>query len=390
MNKVIAVNLNGNAYQLEEIGYDRLHAYLDNASASLTGNPDRDEIIADIEQAIGDKFRATLGPHKTVVATKDVERIISEMGSVDGAGHGQATADAAAAAGSAAGAAASAASPAGESTPGACGAPPRRLYLIHEGAMLGGVCNGIAAYLNVDVTVVRILFALTCLLYGVGVLVYLIMMFVVPSATTPEQKATAQGLPKTAQEFIRRAKEGYYQGMNTWGDRRAHREWKRKFKRDMKEMGQQIKDDAQNWRHNWQRNWGNWHPAAVNPGAWMILNALKIAFVICLLLVLFNHHSGLWWTDHFPGTPWWVGLIVVVLLFKLVCLPFKFGAFGGPFYAQHWHAPFEGLFVLLFMAFGVWYLNRHVPAFHEFLQEIPTFIRQSADFVHDWWVKHVH
>ena len=61
MNKVITINLGGTAYQLEEGGYDALRAYLETATARLQGNPDRDEILSDIEQAIAEKFRALLG-----------------------------------------------------------------------------------------------------------------------------------------------------------------------------------------------------------------------------------------------------------------------------------------------------------------------------------------
>ena len=60
MNKVITINLDGNAYQLEEGGYDALRAYLETAAARLQGNPDRDEILSDIERAIAEKFRALL------------------------------------------------------------------------------------------------------------------------------------------------------------------------------------------------------------------------------------------------------------------------------------------------------------------------------------------
>ena len=69
MNKVITINLNGNAYQLEDRGYDALRAYLDNAARRLEGNPDKDEIVADIEQAIADKFRALLSATKTVAVS---------------------------------------------------------------------------------------------------------------------------------------------------------------------------------------------------------------------------------------------------------------------------------------------------------------------------------
>src|SRR6478752_1505909 len=83
MNKVITINLNGVAYQLEEGGYDALRAYLENAARRLEGNPDKDEIVTDIEQAIADKFRALLGAYKTVVSVKEVTDVLSEMGPVE-------------------------------------------------------------------------------------------------------------------------------------------------------------------------------------------------------------------------------------------------------------------------------------------------------------------
>lgn len=378
MNKVTAVNLNGNAFQLEETGYDKLRAYLDSAAAALTANPDRDEILADIEQAIADKFRAALGPHKTVVATRDVERVIGEMGPVDGAGNGHA-----AAADSPPPSAADAAAPGG-AVP-----PPRRLYLIHEGAMVGGVCNGIAAYFGIDVSLVRVVFALTCLLYGAGILAYILLMFIVPSATTPEQKAAAQGLPKTAQEFIRRAKEGYYQGMKTWGDRRAHREWRRKFRAEMRDMGQQLKQDVKDVKHNWRRHWDAPTAAmAANSTNWLVLRTMQLVFVILLLLILFHHGTHMWLYWH--GMPFWLAIVLLVLVFELIKLPFRAGCWAGPIYVRHWHSPLEGLIGLFFFAFIIWLLNRNVPSFHEFLTQLPNFIAYMAQSIHDWWVRNVH
>src|SRR3954465_14817813 len=85
MQKVVSISLNGNFYQLEEPGYDQLRAYLERAEARLKDSPDRAEVMGDLEQAISEKCRATLGPHKTVVNTNEVERIISEMGPVESA-----------------------------------------------------------------------------------------------------------------------------------------------------------------------------------------------------------------------------------------------------------------------------------------------------------------
>src|SRR5580658_2963415 len=83
MNKVITINLGGTAYQLEEGGYDALRAYLETATARLQGNPDRDEILLDIERAIAEKFRALLGSYKTVVVTKEVAAVLAEMGPIE-------------------------------------------------------------------------------------------------------------------------------------------------------------------------------------------------------------------------------------------------------------------------------------------------------------------
>ena len=224
MNKVITINLNGIAYQVEEGGYDALRAYLDDAARRLEGNPDKDEIIADIEQAIADKFRALIGTHKSVVITKEVTAVIAEMGPVEDATKDEQPADAAGR--SPDGGKSTAAAP----DPGAA----RRLYRVSDGAMLSGLCNGLAAYFNVDVTFIRLAFVLLTIMWGAGVLVYLLMSFIVPVASTPSEKAAAAGAAATAQEFIRRAKAGYYDGMKTWHDKEAHRAWKRKFKQDMR------------------------------------------------------------------------------------------------------------------------------------------------------------
>ena len=56
--------------------------------------------------------------------------------------------------------------------------------------MLSGVCNGLAAYFGVDVTLVRVMFVVFSVLTGgIGVAVYLVMMIVVPVAVTAEQMA---------------------------------------------------------------------------------------------------------------------------------------------------------------------------------------------------------
>ena len=56
----------------------------------------------------------------------------------------------------------------------------KRLYRSSSDIMLGGVCSGLGAYLNIDPILVRIFFVLLALTNGLGVLIYLVLWIIVP------------------------------------------------------------------------------------------------------------------------------------------------------------------------------------------------------------------
>ena len=56
----------------------------------------------------------------------------------------------------------------------------KKLYKSRKNKMIGGVCGGLAEYLNMDPTIVRVIAAILCLLKGLGILVYLILCIVMP------------------------------------------------------------------------------------------------------------------------------------------------------------------------------------------------------------------
>src|SRR5438552_3724705 len=80
MQRVVSINLSGNAYQLEENGYNALFAYLDATEAALKDSPDRAQRLADLERLIAEKCEGLLGPHKTVVTSSEIDRILLELG----------------------------------------------------------------------------------------------------------------------------------------------------------------------------------------------------------------------------------------------------------------------------------------------------------------------
>lgn len=56
----------------------------------------------------------------------------------------------------------------------------KKLHLSHTNRKIGGVCGGIAEYLDVDPTLVRLIWVMTGLLVGAGVVGYLIAWIVIP------------------------------------------------------------------------------------------------------------------------------------------------------------------------------------------------------------------
>lgn len=62
----------------------------------------------------------------------------------------------------------------------------KRLYRSNRDRMFGGVCGGLGKYLDIDPTLVRLLFVVAALVGGHGVLLYLIMLILIPNEPTTE------------------------------------------------------------------------------------------------------------------------------------------------------------------------------------------------------------
>lgn len=56
----------------------------------------------------------------------------------------------------------------------------KKLYRSRKDEQFAGVCGGIAEYLEIDSTIVRLLFVAFALAGGPGILLYIILAFVVP------------------------------------------------------------------------------------------------------------------------------------------------------------------------------------------------------------------
>lgn len=183
MKKVVTVSLAGKSYQVEEAGYDALQNYLEKASKRLASNPDREDILSDIEQSIADKCTTSLRPGRDVLSAASVEEALLKVGPVENDGENEAE----------------------QGT--VINDRARKLYMLPKEGKISGVCAGLAAYFSVDVTLMRLLFVLLLFLtQGVMILVYLGMVVAMPSAKTPEEIAEAHGRPGTAKEIVEKVR----------------------------------------------------------------------------------------------------------------------------------------------------------------------------------------
>ncbi len=57
----------------------------------------------------------------------------------------------------------------------------KKLYKNRENKMVSGVCAGLADYLNIDVTIIRVIWAITMLFGSISFWAYLICSFVIPN-----------------------------------------------------------------------------------------------------------------------------------------------------------------------------------------------------------------
>jgi phage shock protein PspC (stress-responsive transcriptional regulator) len=176
MNKVININFQGRILPIEELAYEMLKQYIESLRVYFANEEGRDEIINDIECRIAELCEDRLKKGTVCIAAQDMNLIIASIGrpadfeAQDGfeantnanAGTNQAQAN-------------------GQTASGQT--YQKRLYRDEQNKVLGGVCSGIANYLNLDPIIIRILWIL---LFGISFFAYLLLWIAVPSTSVKE------------------------------------------------------------------------------------------------------------------------------------------------------------------------------------------------------------
>lgn len=405
MRPVISVSLSGRAYQLEDDAHGALAQYLESAERALAENPDRAEVMADLEQAIADKCERFLGPHKNVVTRGEIVQVIHAMGPVDSGtaadgGHGASGENGAQDAGAAADAFAAA------HQAGAASAAPRRLYQISDGALLSGVCKGLAEYFAVDVTLVRVLFVAAAVLTGgLAIFAYVVMMFIVPYANTPEERAAARGVPFNARVLVEQAKlkaaqlaDAAAHAARSNGSRAARAQWKAEWRNARAQWRHEWRRSRAQWRAEWRaRRWGGPPPGGMPPAppvplppltqllsalAWAFLGILVVLVSIGWLLALFSlvtTGAVFGWMPF--QMPFWVAVIALLVVYQLVLWPLRairhtrgVYVYG---YVYRLHAFWDSLIGLALLALIVWLLAHHQHDVRQFFDSLQSRVQPA-------------
>jgi phage shock protein PspC (stress-responsive transcriptional regulator) len=174
MKKVININFQGRVVPIEETAYDALKHYTESLSHFFAKEEGKEEIINDIEGRIAELFAETLKKGSTCISEEDVDRIIKSMGRPEDFETEEMNAFE------------------GEKKSSNNDYQYKnkvteehrkrtRLFRDENDKILGGVCGGLANYLRVDASIIRILLVLLGLGGGTGVLIYVLLWVILPS-----------------------------------------------------------------------------------------------------------------------------------------------------------------------------------------------------------------
>jgi len=200
MKKTLSVNLGGSVYHIDEDAYQELMDYLQEVKSHLGNDASSGEVLIDIEQRISELFGQWMQGRREVITAGDVQKVIGILGRPEQFDNAEAEASEEAEPQKAA--------PKSEKWyEEKANYSQRKLYRDGENARLGGVCAGLAAYLNVSVVLIRLIWVCLILFYGTGFLFYFLCWIIIPEARTAAQRLEMVGEDVTIDNIEKKVRE---------------------------------------------------------------------------------------------------------------------------------------------------------------------------------------
>lgn len=192
MKKTINVAIGGCSFTIDEDAYKVLDEYLENFKNALGSNSTGKEVMDELEGRIADLLKGRMAGREVVDQTM-VQQVVGQLGYPEGYKHSEAE---------------NKDTEEGYHYSGTDGERPvRKLFRNPDDKKIAGVCSGIALFLGVDVTLIRIIFLIALICGSAGFWIYLVIWIAAPEARTAAEKCELRGIPANA-ENIRRFTQG--------------------------------------------------------------------------------------------------------------------------------------------------------------------------------------
>ncbi len=187
MEKIIQISLNSQLFQIEESAYSKLSDYINGIKNAFKNEEGGQEIIKDIEERISEHLKNS---GQEIITNIIIDEIIKRMGTAQEL-TGKETEKA---------------SNLKENTEKQT--QKKKLFRDEDNSILGGICSGLGAYLDIDATWVRLTFvALIFLGFGAIIPIYLILWLIIPPAKTISDKLEMRGEHATIQSIVSTVRE---------------------------------------------------------------------------------------------------------------------------------------------------------------------------------------
>lgn len=183
MKKVINVGIGGKSFTIDEDAYYRLDEYIERFKSKVQMGVQPNEVIEEVEMRIAELFIEYMGVRQDVVNLTMVNKVISQLGLPDGSDADKEFMS--------------------NAKNNNAMKPVKKFFRDPDAKVIGGVCGGLAAYMDIDVTLVRIVFLVAFICGSLGFWIYVIFWIVAPMAQTASDKCEMRGLPVTAENLKR-------------------------------------------------------------------------------------------------------------------------------------------------------------------------------------------
>ncbi|MBO4572056.1 MAG: PspC domain-containing protein [Bacteroidales bacterium] len=183
MKKIVSAGIGGRNFSMEEDAYAKLKSYLNEFRRRADMGNMTSEVMDDVEARISELFSSRIYTSKESVSLQMVEDVISQLGMPDGNSDNENQSE----------------EPKKEKKMEGT----KKFYRDPDTKAIGGVCSGLAAYFDIDVMIVRIIFIALLLAGTAGFWAYIILWLVAPLARTSAQKCELRGLPVTADNMAK-------------------------------------------------------------------------------------------------------------------------------------------------------------------------------------------